>query len=265
MIVSERVAAPFEPGGELRARADVRRPSGGRRRRARQPRSDRARGPARPGARARAGVLRAALDGLRDIPIVGDVRGAATSRASSWSPIRRPSEPFEPAAAAEVVAFLRRVKRRGLICRAADRGYPVIQLAPPLIAGPGDFEEIAADPARRAEPPSAARMEQPGDGAVQPAPRPARARRPARRRPGRAAGLAWSTSPAGSGSTRARRRARCARCRAWPRRARSRPRARTGSGRGCSPTRRSSPSAGSCAPPRRSSSGSWPRWASART
>jgi adenosylmethionine-8-amino-7-oxononanoate aminotransferase len=34
------------------------------------------------------------------------------------------------------------LRRRGLICRAADRGYPVIQLAPPLIAGPAEFAEI---------------------------------------------------------------------------------------------------------------------------
>ncbi|CAN5135655.1 hypothetical protein BH20ACT16_BH20ACT16_10190 [soil metagenome] len=32
--------------------------------------------------------------------------------------------------------------RRGLICRADDRGDPVIQLSPPLIAGPQQFEEI---------------------------------------------------------------------------------------------------------------------------
>ena len=29
-----------------------------------------------------------------------------------------------------------------LICRADDRGDPVIQLSPPLIAGPEQFEEI---------------------------------------------------------------------------------------------------------------------------
>ena len=34
--------------------------------------------------------------------------------------------------------------RRGLICRAADRGYPVIQLAPPLIAGRAEFAQIGA-------------------------------------------------------------------------------------------------------------------------
>ena len=34
--------------------------------------------------------------------------------------------------------------RRGLICRADDRGDPVIQLAPPLIAGSEQFEEMEA-------------------------------------------------------------------------------------------------------------------------
>jgi adenosylmethionine-8-amino-7-oxononanoate aminotransferase len=32
--------------------------------------------------------------------------------------------------------------KRGLIARADDRGDPVIQLAPPLIAGPEHWEEI---------------------------------------------------------------------------------------------------------------------------
>jgi hypothetical protein len=31
---------------------------------------------------------------------------------------------------------------KGLICRADDRGDPVIQLSPPLIAGPEHFAEI---------------------------------------------------------------------------------------------------------------------------
>ena len=34
--------------------------------------------------------------------------------------------------------------RRGLICRTDDRGEPVIQLSPPLIAGPEQFAEIEA-------------------------------------------------------------------------------------------------------------------------
>jgi len=36
------------------------------------------------------------------------------------------------------------MRRRGLIARATDRGFPVIQLAPPLIAGPREFAEIGA-------------------------------------------------------------------------------------------------------------------------
>ena len=34
--------------------------------------------------------------------------------------------------------------KRGLICRADDRGDPVIQFSPPLIAGPEQFAEIEA-------------------------------------------------------------------------------------------------------------------------
>ena len=57
--------------------------------------------------------FRAALESLYDIPIVGDVRGdpGALSRLLS------PSLPH-------------------------DRGYPVVQLAPPLIADTEQFEEI---------------------------------------------------------------------------------------------------------------------------
>jgi adenosylmethionine-8-amino-7-oxononanoate aminotransferase len=34
--------------------------------------------------------------------------------------------------------------KRGLICRTDDRGDPIIQLSPPLIAGEEQFEEILA-------------------------------------------------------------------------------------------------------------------------
>ena len=34
--------------------------------------------------------------------------------------------------------------RRGLICRTDDRGDPIVQLSPPLIAGEQQFEEIEA-------------------------------------------------------------------------------------------------------------------------
>ena len=35
-----------------------------------------------------------------------------------------------------------RLFERGLICRADDRGDPVIQISPPLVAGPAEFDEI---------------------------------------------------------------------------------------------------------------------------
>jgi len=33
---------------------------------------------------------------------------------------------------------------RGLICRTDDRGDPIVQFSPPVIAGPEQFEEIEA-------------------------------------------------------------------------------------------------------------------------
>ena len=38
----------------------------------------------------------------------------------------------------------KRMLELGLICRSDDRGDPVIQLAPPLIAGPAEFDAIVA-------------------------------------------------------------------------------------------------------------------------
>jgi adenosylmethionine-8-amino-7-oxononanoate aminotransferase len=37
-----------------------------------------------------------------------------------------------------------RLLGQGLICRADDRGDPVIQLSPPLVAGPEQFDELVA-------------------------------------------------------------------------------------------------------------------------
>jgi adenosylmethionine-8-amino-7-oxononanoate aminotransferase len=34
--------------------------------------------------------------------------------------------------------------KRGLLCRADDRGDPVVQISPPLVAGPEEFEFIAS-------------------------------------------------------------------------------------------------------------------------
>jgi adenosylmethionine-8-amino-7-oxononanoate aminotransferase len=90
------------------------------------------------------GDLRATLDGLLDIPIVGDVRGAGYFWGIELVADQATKRPFAPAEAHELTTTILgpALRRRGLICRAADRGYPVIQLAPPLIAGPDEFDEI---------------------------------------------------------------------------------------------------------------------------
>jgi len=90
--------------------------------------------------------LRAMLESLRDIPIVGDVRGAGYFHAIELVKDRETKETFDDAASETLLrGYLSgELYRRGLICRADDRGDPVIQFAPPLIAGPEQFEEIEA-------------------------------------------------------------------------------------------------------------------------
>jgi adenosylmethionine-8-amino-7-oxononanoate aminotransferase len=92
------------------------------------------------------GRFRAMLESLRDIPIVGDVRGAGYFHAIELVKDRDSKATFDDA---ESETLLRgylsgELFRRGLICRADDRGDPVVQLSPPLIAGPEQFEEIEA-------------------------------------------------------------------------------------------------------------------------
>jgi adenosylmethionine-8-amino-7-oxononanoate aminotransferase len=96
--------------------------------------------------RAHEGGFRAMLEGLRDLPIVGDVRGAGYFQAIELVKDQETKESFDDDESEELLrGFLSgELYRRGLICRADDRGDPVIQLAPPLIAGPEQFEEIEA-------------------------------------------------------------------------------------------------------------------------
>jgi adenosylmethionine-8-amino-7-oxononanoate aminotransferase len=90
------------------------------------------------------GAFRAMLEGLRDIPIVGDVRGAGYFQAIELVADQATLARFSrPQGEALLHGFLApELYRRGLICRTDDRGDPVIQLAPPLIAGPDEFAEI---------------------------------------------------------------------------------------------------------------------------
>ena len=90
------------------------------------------------------GALRAMLESLRDIPIVGDVRGAGYFHAIELVKDRETKESFSGEESEELLRgyLSAELFRRGLICRSDDRGDPVIQFSPPLIAGPQQFEEI---------------------------------------------------------------------------------------------------------------------------
>ena len=94
--------------------------------------------------RANESAFEAMLDSLRDIPIVGDVRGTGYFWAVELVRDRATKETFTEDECEWLLRdFLSaQIFERGLICRADDRGDPVIQLAPPLIAGPEQFEEI---------------------------------------------------------------------------------------------------------------------------
>ena len=89
-------------------------------------------------------AFREMLDSLRDIPIVGDVRGAGYFNAIELVKDQDSDEQWSDEESESLLrGFLSgELFRRGLICRADDRGDPVIQLSPPLIAGPEQFEEI---------------------------------------------------------------------------------------------------------------------------
>jgi adenosylmethionine-8-amino-7-oxononanoate aminotransferase len=94
--------------------------------------------------RANESRFRDMLESLRDIPIIGDVRGAGYFHAIELVKDRETKASFSDEESETLLrGFLSgELYRRGLICRADDRGDPVIQLSPPLIAGPEQFEEI---------------------------------------------------------------------------------------------------------------------------
>jgi hypothetical protein len=90
------------------------------------------------------GAFRATLEQLLDLPIVGDVRGAGFFYAIELVKDKETRETFSDE---ECETLLRdflspRLYERGLICRADDRGDPVIQISPPLIATQKEFDTI---------------------------------------------------------------------------------------------------------------------------
>ena len=94
--------------------------------------------------RANEGLFRATLESLSDLPIVGEIRGDGYFYGIELVKDRDTRETFSDEESEELLrGFLSgRLFEAGLVCRADDRGDPVIQLAPPLIAGPEQFAEI---------------------------------------------------------------------------------------------------------------------------
>ncbi|GAA1635764.1 aspartate aminotransferase family protein [Georgenia ruanii] len=89
-------------------------------------------------------AFRATLERLLDLPIVGDVRGAGFFYGIELVKDKATRATFD---AAESERLLRdfvsaELFRAGLYCRADDRGDPVVQLAPPLIVGQAEFDEM---------------------------------------------------------------------------------------------------------------------------
>ncbi|WP_213814016.1 aspartate aminotransferase family protein [Glaciihabitans sp. dw_435] len=89
-------------------------------------------------------VFRATLEKLRDLPIVGDVRGDGYFFGIELVKDKATKETFDADESERLLrGFLSKALfEAGLYCRADDRGDPVIQLAPPLTIGPAEFDEI---------------------------------------------------------------------------------------------------------------------------
>ena len=89
-------------------------------------------------------AFRSTLEQLLDLPIVGDVRGAGYFYALELVKDKETRETFSDAECEWLLRdFLStELFARGLICRADDRGDPVIQISPPLVAGQAEFDEM---------------------------------------------------------------------------------------------------------------------------
>jgi adenosylmethionine-8-amino-7-oxononanoate aminotransferase len=89
-------------------------------------------------------AFRATLEKLRDLPIVGDVRGAGYFYGIELVKDSGTKETFDDDESERLLrGFLSQALfEAGLVCRADDRGDPVIQLAPPLICAQEHFDEM---------------------------------------------------------------------------------------------------------------------------
>jgi adenosylmethionine-8-amino-7-oxononanoate aminotransferase len=89
-------------------------------------------------------AFRSTLAQLLELPIVGDLRGAGYFYALELVKDKETRAGFSDEESESLLrGFLsEKLFERGLICRADDRGDPVVQISPPLIAGQAEFDEM---------------------------------------------------------------------------------------------------------------------------
>jgi adenosylmethionine-8-amino-7-oxononanoate aminotransferase len=89
-------------------------------------------------------AFRSTLEQLLDLPIVGDVRGTGYFYAVELVKDKETRETFNDEECETLLrGFLSpRLYEKGLICRADDRGDPVVQISPPLVANQAEFDEM---------------------------------------------------------------------------------------------------------------------------
>jgi adenosylmethionine-8-amino-7-oxononanoate aminotransferase len=92
------------------------------------------------------GAFRSGLESLYDLPIVGNVRGAGFFYGIELVKDKETRLSFDDEESERLLrGYLSgALFEAGLICRADDRGDPVVQLAPPLICGPAEIEFIVS-------------------------------------------------------------------------------------------------------------------------
>jgi adenosylmethionine-8-amino-7-oxononanoate aminotransferase len=90
-------------------------------------------------------AFRDQLASLLELPIVGDLRGTGYFWALELVKNKETRESFNQQECEDLLrGFLSPMFfENGLICRSDDRGDPVIQISPPLVAGPEEFAIIA--------------------------------------------------------------------------------------------------------------------------
>jgi adenosylmethionine-8-amino-7-oxononanoate aminotransferase len=89
-------------------------------------------------------AFRSTLAQLLELPIVGDLRGTGFFYAIELVKDKDTRETFTADESERLLrGFLSNALfEHGLVCRADDRGDPVIQISPPLVAGQTEFDEI---------------------------------------------------------------------------------------------------------------------------